>query len=164
MPLRRTWDKLLTDQVRQNGRLFHDVALRILRDRQAAEDVCQQALAKAWERRDELHDDRRLQSWITRVVVNESLQLLRRRARERRSLEQIHAVAAPSPPGRDMELRETVLAGLAKLPELTRTVVVLRIMQGLSGNEVKQMLDCSASEVSRRLHHGMEKLRDMLKP
>jgi DNA-directed RNA polymerase specialized sigma24 family protein len=55
-----------------------------------------------------------------------------------------------------------VEAALRELPDLTRAVVVLRIMQGMSGNEVKGLLGCSAAEVSRRLYSGMEQLRTLL--
>src|SRR5205809_50456 len=52
--------------------------------------------------------------------------------------------------------------GLAALPESLRAVVTLRIMEGLSGNEVKDLLGYSASQVSRMLHEGLEQLRNVL--
>ena len=63
---------------------------------------------------------------------------------------------------RQVELRESVLAGLAQVDERVRTVVVMRMMEGLSGNEVAEILGCSAAEVSRRLHEGMDRLRELL--
>jgi RNA polymerase sigma factor (sigma-70 family) len=62
----------------------------------------------------------------------------------------------------ELENREMVIGALEKLPDTTRMVVTLRIMQQFSGNEVKELLGCSASEVSRRLHEGMELLRNLL--
>ena len=60
------------------------------------------------------------------------------------------------------ELRGMLEDSLAELPEPTQVVVVLRLLEGMAGNEVKAVLGCSASEVSRRLHHGMEHLRQRL--
>ena len=50
---------------------------------------------------------------------------------------------------------------IAELPEQTQLVIVLRLVEGMSGNEVKSLLGCSASEVSRRLHNGMDHLRQV---
>ena len=61
-----------------------------------------------------------------------------------------------------MDMREAVVQAMDRLPETARTVVALRLMQGMSGNEVKDLLGCSASEVSRQLHAGMEQLRGLL--
>jgi len=54
------------------------------------------------------------------------------------------------------------VAALATLPEALREVLVLRMMQGISGNEVAELLGISAAEVSRRLHAGMQRLREFL--
>ena len=52
-----------------------------------------------------------------------------------------------------------ILQALFGLGLATRTVVVLRTMQGLSGQQVKQRLGCSASLVSQLLHKGLDRLR-----
>ena len=54
------------------------------------------------------------------------------------------------------------MLAMDRLPETARMVVALRVMHGLSGNEVKDLLGCSAGEVSRQLHRGMEQLRGLL--
>lgn len=157
------WDRVLIDQIRAHGRQFFRVAYGILRDSHAAEDTCQQVLLRAWELRDRIVDPTALQAWLLRVTVTESLQVVRRRKSE------IHARAELEKTPSDgmseaekAEFREVFHAALCELPELTQVVVVLRSVQGMSGNEVSRMLNCSASEVSRRLHHGMEYLRERM--
>ena len=61
------------------------------------------------------------------------------------------------------EQREKVLASIAELPEPVRTVVVLRLLEGLPGNQVKELLECSAVDVSRQLHQGMDMLREKMR-
>ena len=80
------WSRLLAEQVGGNSRLLYRLAFGVLRDGAAAEDVCQQALLKAWERRESLRDAAALRAWLARVVVTESLYARRRRAVERRVL------------------------------------------------------------------------------
>jgi RNA polymerase sigma factor (sigma-70 family) len=115
---------------------------------------------QAWQEQGSIRDSLALQSWLTRVVVNESLQLCRRRQSERRAREHLGRRQRPSD-GRTeaLEWNELLQTGLAELSEPTRMVVVLRLIEGASGGEVKARLGISESEVSRRLHQGMEHLR-----
>jgi RNA polymerase sigma-70 factor, ECF subfamily len=166
-------DQALSDLCATHGRVLFRVAAGILRDRHAAEDVCQQAFLKAWQQLSGGAAPTHLKAWLTRVTVNESLRLCRHRKVELRSqanlalsrgeqtLSERNAVFR-SPWLSDTPVREALLAALNHLPDLTRAVLVLRVMHGLSGNEVKELLGCSAAEVSRRLYHGMEQLRRRL--
>jgi RNA polymerase sigma factor (sigma-70 family) len=61
-----------------------------------------------------------------------------------------------------VDRRELVVAALAQLPESPRNTVALRVMHGLSGNEVSEMLGVSVSQVSRWLHEGLDRLREFL--
>lgn len=158
------WDRLLSEQIRQNGRFFFRLAHNVLRDAQLAEDVCQQALLRAWEERDRIQPGPTLKSWLARTVVNNSLQLVRRGKVERRVMGNQAYVrpGAEGPAGEQEEAREAVLAALNRLPEPTRLVVALRVLEGMAGNDVKELLGCSAAEVSRQLHRGLEQLRGMM--
>jgi RNA polymerase sigma-70 factor (ECF subfamily) len=157
-------EQRLASQVYAQGRSLFRVAFGILRDAEAAEDACQQAFLKAWEHQDTLRSPDALRSWLTQTVIHESLRAYRRRKTEGRVLENqsrvVPAFSADNPGAG--EQREKVLASVSELPEPTRTVVVLRVLEGLSGNEVKEIMQCSAVEVSRHLHRGMEILRGKL--
>lgn len=139
------------------------IARRIVGDAASAEDVCQQVYLKALNARDRIQDPALLAGWLTRVVINESLDVLRVRKRQRKAYEARGEVgwAGPSPASdqESVELREHVASLLERLDEPVRTVVVMRTMQGMSGNEVKRTLGCSAALVSRRLHQGLDQLR-----
>ncbi|HSZ55558.1 MAG TPA: sigma-70 family RNA polymerase sigma factor [Tepidisphaeraceae bacterium] len=155
------WRALLAEQFGQSSRLLYRLAYGILREPGSAEDACQQALTRAWERRGELRDPALLQSWLARVVVTESLQTRRRGQIERRVLSDPARQPHEQPPP-DTDLREGVLKAMEQLPEQARLIVALRVMQGVSGNDVKDLLGCSAAEVSRQLHRGLEMLRGLL--
>ena len=142
--------------------MLYRLAFGVLRDGAAAEDVCQQALLKAWERRGSLRDAAALRAWLARVVVTESLYARRRRGIERRVLARQWQPAEADGARPSGEMRESVLAAMEKLPEQARLVVALRLMQGLSGNEAKELLGCSSGEVSKQLHRGMDLLRELL--
>jgi RNA polymerase sigma-70 factor, ECF subfamily len=159
----RDWRELLAEQVRQHARLWFRLAYDVLHDAHAAEDVCQQALLRAWSNRDQLRDAGQLRAWISRTVVNESLQVLRRRRVEVRARDH-HAKPEVTRelPDDPIAAREQVVMGLEALSEPVRAVVALRIMEGMSGNNVKELLGCSAAQVSRMLHEGLDQLRMVL--
>jgi RNA polymerase sigma-70 factor (ECF subfamily) len=159
----REWSRLLGQQFSQHGRLFFKLAYGVLRESGAAEDACQQALLRALERPAELRAADALRAWLARIVVNESLQVRRRRKTEQRVLAN-HVVRPPSTgsEGAEWELREAILEAVEQLPEPARSVVVMRMLQGMSGGQVKDFLECSDAHVSRELHRGMELLRKAL--
>lgn len=159
------WRSLLAEQARRSGPLLFRLAYGVLGDREAARDACQDAMLKACKNLQDLKDVRRIGSWLARIVVNESLLLRRRRGIEKRALARhgstVTATMSATGPIA-METRESVLQALEQLPENLRLVVALRLMEGHSGNEVKDLLGCSAGEVSKQLHEGVELMRNLL--
>jgi RNA polymerase sigma-70 factor (ECF subfamily) len=157
------WDLLLEQQVHVNGRLFFRLAYNILRNAAEAEDACQMAFAKAWSSQESIRDAAALKGWLLSAVTNEALQLARRRKTEQRVLSDRPVQPAEAgAQGEQLALRESVEKALMGLPPATRLVVVLRLMQGMSGNEVAGIIGYSPSEVLRRLYDGVERLRKTL--
>ena len=130
-----------------------------------AEDVCQQAYLKAIQAQAQIVEPDRLGGWLTRVVINESLMHCRKQSREtefRKELAtNVMSVAGDGEPILLERLadRDWVLHALDRLDESMREVVVLRVMQEMSGQETSRLLGCSATLVSRRLHRGLDRLR-----
>ncbi len=116
---------LLAEQVRANDRLFFKLAFNVLREATAAEDVCQHALMKAWEFRHEIADANSLRAWLAKVIVNESLRLVRRRKVETRAMidSRVLPKTTAVPAHLAAELKESVVAALATLPEPMRLAV-----------------------------------------
>lgn len=153
---------LLASLARSHGRLYYKLAYGILRERTAAEDACQQAYVKALERSKELRSAQAMKSWLGTVVVREALVVRRRRQIEARALPLRARADESAPHASDQAMRQGVLDALEKLADETRVVVVLRILNDCSGAEVKDLLGCSESHVSRELHSGMKLLRELL--
>ena len=158
------WSKRLADQVSQNGPLFVSVASKITGNATAAEDICQDAVVNALQREGELRDPSALRAWLVQIIVNESLQFRRLRKRESGPLLPLASdvQSDAKPVGLASEMRDSVMQALDRLPERTRMIVVLRVMEGMKGREVSNLLDCSDKEVSVHMHRGMEILRQAL--
>jgi RNA polymerase sigma-70 factor (ECF subfamily) len=136
----------------------------MLRNPQDAEDVCQAAFTKAWQQRDEEDRPANLGGWLRQVVVNECLQILRRKRIEKKGLTIRAAIDPQAFEATDaMDVHEEAMDALEVLEEPTRTVVVLRLMEGRSGNETATIMGYSPAEISRRLHDGLERMRTRLR-
>lgn len=157
------WSALLAEASWRDGPMLYRLAYGVLRDREAAEDVCQQALLKAWQQRETIRRAGALRSWLSRVVINDSFAVLRRRRTEQRAMDDsVYWRRQHENPADGVAQRDMVLRALERLNEPTRSIVVMRVMQGMSGNEVASTLGYSAPEISRRLHRGMEHMRTYL--
>jgi len=156
------WQQEVLAVVRSHGPSHLRAAVGILGCMQHAEDICQTAYARALGAREQIREPAHLSGWIKRVVVNESLLVLRRRKVYRRIQTRMEN-APPSPADEVDQLadREWVRHALAELDDRVRAVVVMRLMEGRKGQEVADALGLSTSEVSRRLHKGMEQLRQL---
>jgi RNA polymerase sigma-70 factor (ECF subfamily) len=161
-----SWRTVLVGLCATHGQRYFRAASAIVRERTDAEDACQQAFLKAWQSGLRVGIPDSPQAWLMRLTINEALTIYRRR-RSAAAL-RLRASTGRSSGGDDgasraeVDTRERLVTALESLPESTRYVIVLRVVEGLSGNDAAELLDCSPAEVSRRLHSGMEALRRVL--
>ncbi|HVY08645.1 MAG TPA: sigma-70 family RNA polymerase sigma factor [Mycobacteriales bacterium] len=135
------------------------VAYRLLGDRSEAEDVAQEACARAYSRWSSVRDH--AEPWCVRVASNLALDLLRSRTRavkrnERVAAEQGNRVAATS------DDRIDLYAALAKLPKRQRESVVLRYLGDLSEAQTADVMGCSIGSVKTHSSRGLAALRAAL--
>lgn len=140
-----------------------------------AEDVMQTALLKAFQHLHTFEGASRFSTWLTRIAINEALQL-RRRRRPTESLDETHPSAlvrtgqvtrwaeGPEAQYSAAERRRLVGEAIATLPEHYRDAVVLRDMQGLTAAEAAAMLGIQVANLKTRLHRGRLMLRERLEP
>lgn len=145
----------LTDLLRTKLAYLRTVARQIVNSASDADDVLQAAMIKAWQRRGDFRQESNLSGWVARIVVNESYDFLRRKAREKRKLEQFDQ---PEPDGerRQLQVLDQVVA---VLPELYRQTVHIAIFSGLDSSEAARELDCSVNTLYQRIHKAKELIK-----
>jgi RNA polymerase sigma factor (sigma-70 family) len=156
------WEHRLSDQIARRGPWYFRLAYRILSDAGASEDACQQAFCQAWQFQHQIQDAQALGGWLTRAVINQALAMLRRRRSEQQAILRHPALPESTPVDEAVARKEAVWLALDALEPAIRDVVVMRLIEGRTGNEVKALMRCSASEVSKRLHAGLDQLREHL--
>lgn len=135
--------------------LAYRVSFRILGDRQDAEDMAQEALARAHLRWRRLED--RPEAWVVTVTTNLSIDRLRRR--------RIPPMSGTAPVALvDVHLAERMdlARGLRRLSRRQREVVVLRYLADWSELDVAGALGCSAGSVKVHASRGLAALRRYL--
>jgi RNA polymerase sigma-70 factor (ECF subfamily) len=148
----------IAEVVHTHARLLYRVAYGIVRNA-AAEDVCQDAVLQLLKAPEQVRNWQQIRAWLVRTVTNGALLHLRRKKVEAAAVQVMRPAEPVTPEADDFLLREKLLDRIEQLDPEIRQVVVLRVMQGLSGVEVQEILGLSASDVSRRLHAGLHRLR-----
>jgi RNA polymerase sigma-70 factor (ECF subfamily) len=157
---RKAYDAL----VERYQRTIYNVAVRMVRDRDDAADVTQSVFVKAYEGLEKFDDRFKFFSWLYRIAVNESLNLLNQRKRFD-GLEGVDIAETPEEGMDDesLERESGVQSGLMMLKTDQRAIIVLKHMQGLSYEEIGQILDLPLKKVKSRLFSARQALREILK-
>ena len=163
-------DRMTFDEaVREHQNELYGVALRILGDRDAAQDATSRALLKAFRAWDRYDQVRPVRHWLLRIAANEAISIGRERTRDRdrrTSADDALATAdrAPSPDDRAVarEDRERVRAAVAALPDLYRVPVVLRDFSDLTLDEIATVTGRPAATIGVQLLRARVMLRAAL--
>ncbi len=161
------WRETLKQQYVRNVGLYTKLALRILQNRDAADDAVHDVFRAAIENRGSFEGVTNLKSFLAMTVQRQALQVYRRRGIERRSLrtreEHDRARRSDRPPGQAMENSDAVRFALAELDDLRRLIVSLREIEGWTGKDVAKFVGLGESAISRMLHDSFGRMRSSLK-
>ena len=158
------------------GARIHQLAFRYMKNWEDAEEVTQDVLMKVFRKIDAFRGDAALSSWIYRITFNTAMSRLRT-GRVGRAADQQRPDSADTATGQAdpadwstladdhvlrREMREQLIAALTTLPEVYRTPVVLRDIQGMSTEEASRILHVKPQTLKSRLHRGRLILREAL--
>jgi RNA polymerase sigma-70 factor (ECF subfamily) len=149
-----------TELVRRYERRVRAVLARLLDDTRDIEEAAQDVFLQAWRRLDSFRGDAAVFTWLYRIAVNEALQRRRTRRPQPAELDERDVSSEEDP-----EVREAgrfLLAQIRRLPFEYRAPVVLRDLEGLSNEEVADLLGLSLAAVKSRLHRGRMRIRAAL--
>jgi len=132
---------------------LYRVAATQLRQRADQEDAVQECLRRAWEKRHRLREDRYVQTWVIRILLNECHRLQRRMARTTPA-EDVPAVHRDDGSG----LKDA----LCRLEERYRAPILLHYVEGYDIAETAAMLRIPQGTVKSRLARGRKALKALL--
>lgn len=144
-------------------RPIFNAAFRMLGDTDDAADVTQTAFMKAFEKLDRYNPEYRFYSWLYRIVINESIDVLNQRKRST-ELDETRLAGGYSP---ERAISESQLSAAMQDALMTvsveyRTVIVLKHFMDLSYREISRSLDIPEKTVKSRLFTARQLLKDRL--
>lgn len=136
-------------------------ARHIVGTHENADDVVQNSFIKVWNNLDDYRGDAKLSTWLHRIVVNESLDYLRKEKKhsDDTDIEESHGVFADEffdGNEADRLLREA----METLPEAQRTVFAMKYYEDKPYKEISQILGTSEGGLKANYHHAVEKIKN----
>ena len=149
---------ILAELLALKQKLFR-LALRITQNREEAEDIVEDVLVKAWERRAEWDQLKSIEAFVTTMCRNLAIDRLDLRERRNASLDDSHLQTpdVQRSPHEQLEREErmnVVKQLMAQLPEKQRSVLHLRDVEGKSTEEVALVLQTTEANVKVLLHRA----------
>jgi RNA polymerase sigma-70 factor, ECF subfamily len=155
------------------SRMVFGLALSMIGDVMAAEEITQDAFMRVWERAGQYRADQaKVSTWLTSIARHRAIDQLRRQSVRPEGKSLIWSDVAPEAepsgelPAQDVELRiqrQRVRAAVAQLPDEQKQVLALAYFQGYSQAAIAEALGLPLGTVKTRVRLAMEKLREMLK-
>jgi RNA polymerase sigma-70 factor (ECF subfamily) len=141
------------------------VAIAIMGDVDAAEDVCQDAFVYAIEKIDDCREPERFSAWLRQIVRSGARNQLRhQRVRRAEPLSPDTAARGDSPAAfvERSDLRRRLLDALGTLTEMRREIVLLHDLEGWTHLEIAERLEMPPGTVRSHLHFARRALRELL--
>jgi RNA polymerase sigma-70 factor (ECF subfamily) len=158
--------------VRRYQRKIYFVAYRMVKSHDAADDVAQETFINAYGAIKSFKIGRNLYTWLYRICMNLAINHLKRskfmvsesQFEERTSpLEREAAASDPAEDFASRELERKIEQAIDSLPPKHKAVLVLRVYEDLSYEEIAQTLKISVGTVMSRLFRARARLQEMLK-
>jgi RNA polymerase sigma factor RpoE len=181
-------DRALVDQARKGDLRAYDALMKRYQERiygtiyhmtsshEDANDLTQETFIKAYQAIHTFKGDSSFYTWLYRIAVNKTINFLKQRANKTHlSLNDLDlnaehdtdlvALISENTPRRDLsllELQEKLNAAMQKLSQSHRLAVTLHDIQGLSHEEIAQIMDCNVGTVRSRLFYARQQLQALL--
>jgi RNA polymerase sigma-70 factor (ECF subfamily) len=167
------------DLVRRHSRTIFRVAYRMTGNEHDADDVVQETFLRAYRQIDRFEERANFGTWLHRIAVNCSLDLLRARSRHDKHHSKEHYETGEdndmtrefesSDPQPDRlllsaELKQHVLVALERLSGNERTAFMLRHFEGMPVEQIGQTLGIQVNAAKHTIFRAVKKLRESLEP
>jgi RNA polymerase sigma-70 factor (ECF subfamily) len=171
---KRAFDLLVSKYQRKLARLLS----RFIRDSTEVEDVTQEAFIKAYRALPTFRGDSAFYTWLYRIGINTAknyLVAMGRRAPTTTAIDseeaegyedgdQLRDLNTPEDELASKQVAETVNQTLGELPEELRTAITLREIEGLSYEEIANIMNCPIGTVRSRIFRAREAIATKLRP
>lgn len=171
---KRAFELLVLKYQRKLARLLS----RMVRDQAEIEDITQESFVKAYRALPQFRGESAFYTWLYRIAVNTAKNYLVARGRRAPTTtvfdseeaenfdgsELLHDISTPDAELQTKQIAKAVNEAVDSLPEELRTAITLREIEGLSYEEISQMMDCPIGTVRSRIFRAREAIAEKIRP
>lgn len=165
----RDLDRKLRALIEEHAASAYSLAFGILQDRGLAEDVVQETMIRAWQNRTQFRGEASVKTWILRIARNAAIDQLRRQRDQAMDPQEFTATPEtknsrfdPESAVEELDVTTSLRHALDQLDDLTRSMIILREIEGLSYKDIAEALNVSLPNVKTRISRGRQQLQDVL--
>lgn len=151
---------ILIQTITEQQKQLYRLAFSYLNHQEDALDAVQNSVCKALEHYTELKSPLAIKPWLYRIVINESLILLKKRKRESLSLE--GSEPEESYCEKQYETTPSLFSELDLLDDDIQAIIRLRFFEELSLKEIAEIMNLNLNTVKSKLYRGLKQLRNIL--
>jgi RNA polymerase sigma-70 factor (ECF subfamily) len=148
------------------ARAMFNICYRMMNDREKAEDMLQESFTEAFRRLDSFRYESSFGAWLKRIVVNRCINEIKRKKAELKFFDDMSSFELQS---REEEEEmtgisvETVKAAMQSLPQGSRVIFSLYLLEGYDHQEISQILDISESNSKTQYMRARQRIKEILK-
>jgi len=167
--------KAFEELIRDYKKIAYNIALRVMKNKENAEDASQEALIKVYKNIKNFNQKSTFKVWLYRIVMNACIDLQRKNKHEVTSLDslkkgkdndyKVEIEDTSKGPDAILESKlnnEILYKCIDNLAEDHKQIIILRDLQELSYREISDVLNCSEGTVKSRLSRARTKLKKNL--
>lgn len=147
------------EMVRRHQAMVYSIAVHVLADAGAAEEVAQDVFVQLHGNLSRLKSDDHIKFWLRKVTAHRCIDYIRRRGLQQVSLEDVPEFAAPTST-EDPLLSHRLRQFVASLPEKPRLVVILRYQEDMGAEDIAEVLAMPVATVKSHLQRSLAMLRE----
>lgn len=146
--------------------LVYSVVLRMVNDAEEANDLAQEVFIKIYKNLDKYQPEYKFSTWIIRITTNHVIDFRRKKKQETISIDDMvyepSNYVTPESSYIEKERNSSITSALSSLPDMYKIPIVLYHQQGLSYQEIAQMIGEPLSKVKNRIFRGRKMLKELL--
>ena len=159
--------RALKDIFDRYGEKLYKSAYFLLGNKEDAEDLCQDVFCNVFKSLDVFRGRSSLYTWIYRIMLNLYYQRLRNKYKEQailenKSLQDTNNLTVAHDDIEKDELEHALQNAINSLPNVHKSVIILKYLEGMSYENIAKVLDCPVGTIRSRLYNAKERLKEKL--
>ena len=146
----------ITAYIVENQNKFYRLAYSYVQNREDALDAVQNAVCKALEHYGKIRNEDAIKTWFYRILVNESLLLLKAKSSISREDENTEEASYEE---KGFEVQDDLYDCINRLDEDTQIIIKLRFFEEMPLKEISQVMEMNLNTVKARLYRGLQQLK-----